>query len=170
MPLSLDKLFSKTLTATLLWDGETVSIEWAPARYTGEMDDLVDEYAEEENADKVKIAELRAAGDRTGADALQRRINRRNTQRVREYLAALIVTWDVMDGDVPYPTDIASLKKLPDVFLLECFRTLGEENQPDPPKARDSDDTSVPKASSARSQRGTRSSRARTTSASRRGK
>jgi hypothetical protein len=170
MPLTLDKLFSASIPASFVWADETVTIQWAPGRYTGEMDDLSERLNEDETQDRDDLAAAESAENAREAQSIRARIERRDQRAVRTLLATLIVSWDLMDGDEPYPTDDEHLIKLPPAFLREAFRAISGENQVDPPKAPGSDATSVPKASSARSPRGTRSSAARTTCVSRRGK
>lgn len=168
MPLTLDKLFAATVESTLDWEGEVVHLVWAPARYTGEMDEFAETLASEMTALEEEIASLGAAG-RTGEAETARQLHTRKSARmVRTALATLLVSWDVLDGDEPIGTDEASLLRLPSAFLLACYIALGAENQVDPPKAPTSPDGPETQ-SSAPSQGGTRSSAPRTTSASRRG-
>lgn len=168
MPLTLEKLFSKTVESILPWDGEVVHMVWAPARYTGEMDDLVVTLSDEEAATTAEVAELVEAGDTEGASRVEQAQRRRSMALVRTSLSKLLVSWDLMDGKRPYGTDLAAITRLPDIFVTAAFLSLGEENQPDPQSAPSSDDGSGT-PSSAPSQPGIRSSKARTTSGSRRG-
>lgn len=177
MPLQLAQLFSATLHVSVtippeMTGGveESIDVEWAPARYTGEMDELASEIAEMESDGKAEVQELEDAGQKEAAFALVATINRRIVRSTRRLLSQIVVGWDLMDGKKPHPTDLEGLLKLPDAFVMLVFQGISEGNQVDPPKAPGSSDTSVPGASSARSRRGTSSSKRPTTSASRRGR
>lgn len=169
MPITLDKLFSTTVASTFEYLGEVVHITWAPSRYTGEMDDLAESMTAEETQDRADIAEMEAAGDADGVLRIRSQIARRDRRTVRTFLSALLVSWDVMDGRKPYPTDEVSLAKLPDDFLQTAFMSLYGENAMDPQKAPSSNGPSEPKESSEPQPRGSRSSGEPTTSASPRG-
>jgi len=170
MPLTLEKLFSPTVPSSLVVMGETVHLLWAPSRYTGEMDELADHLATEEAQDSASVAMLEAEGDEDGAAALKHTMERKNAAAARTFVAQLLVSWDVLDGKDPIPFDEASLKRLPDFFVIAVFLAMSEENATDPTNAPSSNGTSAPKASSARSPRGSPSSGARKSSKSRRGK
>lgn len=170
MPLTLDKLFGKTADSFLTWDDEVVHLVWAPRRYTGEMDELFQHLAQEDAEHDEEIAELLAANDANGAAKVEAAKGRASARLARESLAELLVSWDLMGSDnKPYPTDLASLKKLPDGFVTNAFVALGEDNQVDPTKAPSSDD-GLETPSSAPDPAGTSSSEEPTTSESPRGK
>lgn len=168
MPLTLEKLFSPTVTSTLEVLGEVVTLTWAPARYTGEMDELAERLTLENAADEDALAEL--DGNVAAAEEVQARQTRRNAATARTFVAAMLVSWDLMDGKKPFPFDEASLKKLPDFFVTAVFLAMSEENATDPTSAPSSADTSSPTETSERSRPGSSSSAPRRSSASRRGK
>lgn len=170
MPLSVEKLFSRTVDSSFEIDGDIVHLKWAPARYTGEMDDLAERMREEAEDGDAKLAELRAADDKDGADALIRQRDRADAAATRTFVATMLVDWDVMLGTTTHPHDEAGLLKLPDWFVRTVFLALSEENQVDPTSPAPSDEPSEPKARPAPSPRGSRSSGARKSSGSRRGK
>lgn len=170
MPLQLADLFRDTLTTRVEFNAGDIDVVWAPARYTGEMADLVETLNDEESATLVRVAELEADDKADQAARLVVRANRQTARNVARLLSQLIVSWDLMDGKKPHPTDVAGLAKLPDMVLLAVFTSLSQANELDPPKAASSNGTSAQAVNSARSPRGTRSSARRTTSASRRGK
>ncbi len=66
MPLTLDKLFSRTVVSTLKWEGETVRLVWAPTRYTGAMDDQAAALGEDSEKASTAVA---AVLDEAEADA-----------------------------------------------------------------------------------------------------
>jgi hypothetical protein len=168
--LTLEKLFSTTVSSYVEWGEEVVTVQWAPARWTGEMDDLAEALSEEEDRERAEVARLRENGDTAAADKMAQKLQRQDRRNVRKILATIIVTWDLLDGVEPFPTDEEHLAKLPDAFNEAVFKAITEGNHVDPRKARDSGDTSAPTASSAKSRRGTRSSEGRTSSESPRGK
>jgi len=170
MPLTLDKLFSATVSSSFVVLGETVHLTWCPSKYTGEMDDLAREMQDEETADILAILALEEAGDTVGARALAETRERRNAAAVRRFLSEMLVAWDVMDGTVPHPHDEAGLNKLPAWLVTATFVAMSEENQTDPMSDPSSDEPSGPKASSGRSRPGTPSSGARKSSEQPRGK
>jgi hypothetical protein len=169
MPLTLDKLFSETLESEFEFLGEIVHITWAPARYTGEMDDFAEKLTDEESRERAELEELIAAGQVEPAEKLRQRMERQDKRNLRRILSQLIVSWDLMDGTAPFPTDEMSLSKLPATFLSLTFLAIAADNQPDPQKAPGSDEPSDPKESSAPSLNGTASSGELTTSGSPRG-
>lgn len=166
MPLTLDKLFSSTVTTDFGWDGEVVHLVWSAARYTGEMDDLAEQLTADEEADNAKIEELRAAGKTAQAERIVQKADRRERRQVRRLLSELLVSWDVMDGDEPFPTDLEHMNRLPYIFCATAFLALSRENSPDPQKAPTSDGFSSTEESSAPSPGGTSSSEPATISAS----
>jgi hypothetical protein len=169
MPITLEKLFSATNETSFEYEGETVNVTWAPSRYTGEMDDLAAKIDQETEENAAALTELLDDDDKRGAMNLIATIRHTSRLTTRRFLAALLVTWDVLDGKDPLPTDEATLAKLPPEFLDAVFRAITRDNQEDPPKPDPSPATSEPKGSPAPSPRGSGSSRARTTSASHRG-
>lgn len=44
-----------------------------------------------------------------------------------EALAEIIVAWDVLDGDAPYPTTVEALGRLPEPFLWEVAKAMRED-------------------------------------------
>ncbi|HEY8818411.1 MAG TPA: hypothetical protein VIM25_06290 [Candidatus Limnocylindrales bacterium] len=170
MPITLDKLFSATVSSSFEYMGETVEMTWAPARYTGEMADLAEKLDADIEATQAEIDEAVAEEDGRKAMRLRIRAQQLDRKTVRRFLSALLVSWDVLDGKKPFPTDEASLAKLDPSFLAAAFTSLGEENRPDPTRPDHSNGTSAPKASPAPSRRGSRSSGGLTTSGSPRGK
>lgn len=44
-----------------------------------------------------------------------------------KYLVALLVEWDLLDGDEPYPITLESLAVLPDYFLGQVIAALTED-------------------------------------------
>lgn len=169
MPLTLDKLFSATVTTDFEWDGEVVHLVWSAARYTGEMDDLAEQLTADEEADNAKIEALRAEGTdaaKAKAERLVQKADRRERRQVRRLLSELLVSWDVMDGAEPFPTDLEHMNRLPYIFCATAFLALSRENSPDPQKAPTSDGSSSPVERSAPSPGGTNSSAPATTSGS----
>ncbi len=59
MPITLAKLFSHTTTASFEFMGETVSVTWAPYRYTGEMQELSEKLIDENDEDRAAIKAMR---------------------------------------------------------------------------------------------------------------
>lgn len=169
MPLTLEKLFSETLESTLEVYGETLHLTWAPARYTGEMDELAKTMTDEAVEDKAEYASLEESGDDEAAAAFRKAVERKTAAACRRFVAQMLVSWDLLDGMAVVPHDEASLLKLPDDFVIAVFNALAEENHTDPPNAPSSDDGSST-ASSERAPTGTRSSGGRKSSKSRRGK
>lgn len=183
MPLTLQKLFNQTLPAEFEILGETVHFEWAPARYTGEMDEIAenliaqnDAAADEEEALDSEARELReegqtAAADKKAkaADRIRKARERRDMRHLRTLLAQVLVSWDLMDGDVPLPIDEEHLRRLPDSFVTAVFVSLSAENRADPTKAPSSPASSSTTASSEPSPTGTGFSELPTTSESRPG-
>lgn len=171
MPITLDKLFSLTVSSSFEYLGETVNVVWSPSRYTGEMDELAATIDAEQEAAAAELEELSEAGP--GDQKVQRiaaQIQARDRKAVRRFLAALLVSWDVLDArGKPIPTDERTLATLPPDFLTTVFASIGRENQVDPTKAPGSRSSSSGKARTARSPRGTASSGGPTTSGSRRG-
>jgi len=204
MPLTLEKLFSKTATVSFPYEDETVHVTWAPARYTGVMQDRADEIqgqiAESQEeigviVDRARIAEeamaamadvpgpdgkpvaspekvavaVAAADLRAQADRAEFSLSRKSWAGLRETLAKLLVTWDVLGEDgKPIPTDEETLRGLPDGFLMLVFLSLTNENQLDPQKAPTSEPPSVTAKAkaSAPSPTGTATSKPRGRSAS----
>lgn len=95
-------------------------------------------------------------------DALNKRelrLDSRDKQYLRESVSRLVVTWDVLGEDrKPIPTDLATLKTLPDFFIRTVFVSLSNESQTDPLSALESDEPSPTGKISARSRTGTSSS------------
>lgn len=168
MPITLEKLFSRTVSSSFEWDGETVNLVWSPARYTGEMYDLAEKMDREIREAQDAIAELEET-EESEANRLLAQARQIDRRGVRRFLSQLLVSWDVMDGKKPYPTDEEALLRLDPDFLGRAFLALGEENKADPTKPAPSDAISEPKGKPARSRRGSPSSGERTTSGSRRG-
>lgn len=180
MPLTLEKLRSRTLPFELEVMGEPVIGTWAPARYSGEMDELAADLVEEnEGADdeaaslEAEAIELELAGNVQGAELKRRAIRRvlksktrRDMRHLRALLSTILVAWDLMDGEKPYPTDEASLRKLPDFFVTAVFLAISAENRVDPTKAPNSPDLSNTPGSSEQNPPGTDSSAEPTTSPS----
>jgi hypothetical protein len=168
VPITLEKLFSATVSSSFEYMGETVNLVWAPARYTGEMYELAEKMDREIEETNEEIAALEE-GETKKAIRLLARARQADRRGVRAFLAALLVSWDVMDGKRPYPTDEASLEKLDPDFLAAAFMSLGSENEADPQKPDPSVEPSEPKASPAPSRRGSPSSGELTSSGSPRG-
>jgi hypothetical protein len=195
MPISLEKLFSDTITVSFPYMDETVNVTWAPARWTGEMQDLAERLAKEMAADGAHVAELRkdaqgkldaasaleeANGDaaevealRSEADALAAEateeaaeLNLRDRRALRDSLVRFLVGWDVLDGDTPLPIDLPNLNRLPDDFLRTLWIRLLEGNREDPQKAPSSDEPSSTEKGSAPSPTGTNTSPRRARSGS----
>jgi hypothetical protein len=196
MPITLEKLFSPTATVSFEFLGDTVNVVWAPFRYTGEMQELaekvvaeqeVDQAAltdlraeakqlldsaaaiEEEDGDEAQIAALREEGaDKLGeAQKAEIRLSHRDKRSIREVLATLLVSWDVLDArGKPVPTTLEELRRLPDPFVQAVFLSLSSESRPDPQKAPNSDEPSRTGRTSARSQIGTSTSSPRMPSGS----
>lgn len=195
MPISLEKLFSDTITVSFPYMDETVNVTWAPARWTGEMQDLAERLAKEMGADGARVAELRAEaqakldaaaaleaadGDAAAVDALRAEaddlaaeateeaaeLNLRDRRALRDSLVRFLVAWDVLDGDTPLPIDLASLNRLPDDFLRTIWLRLLAGNREDPPKAPTSDEPSATEKASAPSPIGTNTSLRRARSGS----
>ncbi len=121
--------------------------------------DALDESPER---DEAQVLAIRAMANETYAEIEKReaKLTVKERSLIRRFLSELLVTWDVLMPDgKPHPTDEASLKKLPDAFLLVVFLKLVGENQPDPTNAPGSDDSSTTEKSSARSRPGTNTSR-----------
>lgn len=171
--MQLSDLFSDTITTpvgvTVGGAVKTVNVTWAPARYTGEMDELAEAITAEENRDLAEVDALREAGEDDQATTVMQALQRRNMRNLRRLLSELVTSWDLMDGEVEHPHDGAGLLRLPDSFVQLVFLTISGENQPDPQKAASSNGTSVSAVRPARSRRGTRSSEQPITLASRRG-
>ncbi|MHB8398429.1 MAG: hypothetical protein ACYDCI_05770 [Candidatus Limnocylindrales bacterium] len=139
MPITLEKLLSPKVTTPVEFLGETIDVTWAPFRYTGEMQELAERLSDEETAESEAIAELRAEGKDDEAQSRQIRLDHRDKRSLREVLSRLLVSWEVFEGRKRLPTDLATLNRLPDVFLTVVFLSLGRENQPDPQTAPNSD-------------------------------
>jgi regulator of protease activity HflC (stomatin/prohibitin superfamily) len=158
MPITLEKLLSPTAETSFEWDGEVVNLVYAPMRYTGEMQDFAVRLDDEATAERAKVAELREQADTIiaeagkdeaakaaaeakaaalRADAMKRetRMDFRDRAALRDFLATMLVSWDVMDGRKPLRTDRKTLDRLPDMFLKVAFVMIGTENSPDPQKA-----------------------------------
>lgn len=186
MPITLAKLFSPTVRTSFLFLDETVNVVFAPLRYTGEMQDLAERLtgemqvsADELDALRDEAAAADAAADQLDAEpekdeaAVQElrdqamvargkavssevELDHRGKAIIREFLARLLVSWDVLGEDgKPISTDIAELNRLPDLFLQVVFLSLKGENAPDPTKAPPSDEPSNTGESSAPSPAGT---------------
>lgn len=177
MPITLEKLFSPTATTSFEFLGETVTVEFSPWRWTGEMQALVNEFAREDEEEAERIAEARVSGDVAEADKRERELDLTNKRRLREMLACdagehrpagLLVSWDVMRGKKAVVPTLDELNRLPDYFLSCVFLALGAENMPDPKTASTSDEPSNTERTSVPSPTGTSSSRARESSPSRR--
>jgi len=161
MPITLEKLLSPTADTSFEFMGETVNVTFAPMRYTGEMQDFAQRLADEETAEKAKIADLREeavqivasangnvearavavarAAELNGeADSREQTLDLRDRKALRDALAGLLVSWDVMEGRKPLGVDRKTLDRLPDLFLRIVFLSLARENQPDPQRAPDS--------------------------------
>jgi hypothetical protein len=171
MPITLEKLFSATVSSSFEYMGETVNMEWAPSRYTGEMWDLAEKIQNDLDAARDEIAAIE--GETPDATRDRNRILQRTRQidrhGVRRFMSALLVSWDVLDGKKPYPTDEESLAKLDPDFLDIAFLSLVSENAADPTKPDPSHDISEPKGYPDASRPGSPSSGELTTSGSRRG-
>lgn len=180
MPLTLQKLRSRTLPFELEVMGEPVIGTWAPARYSGEMDELANDLVDENDAAgdeaaslEVEAIEAELGGDVQGA-ALKRRAAkriekqraRRDMRHLRTLLSTILVTWDLMDGEKPYATDEASLRRLPDFFVQAVFLAISAENRADPKAPANSPVSSSTTESSEPSPTGTSSSEAPITSES----
>lgn len=139
MPITLEKLFSPTVDTSFDFLGETVHVTWAPFRYTGEMQAFAEKLGDDERAEQLAIAELRADGHEEEASAREVALDYSDKRALRQMLSVLLVGWDVMDGKKQVKTDLATLNTLPDVFLRVVFLSLAQANQPDPPKAPNSE-------------------------------
>lgn len=170
MPLTLEKLFSPTVTTSFEFLDETVTCVWSPFRWTGEMQDLAEKVRIEIEEGKDEVIALREAGDEEAAKAREIALDMRDKRALREMLSTMLVSWDVLDGKKPVKTDLATLNKLPDTFLVAAFLSLSAENQADPSTAPSSDVSSVPTASSAHNPDGSSSSDPPTSLESRRGR
>lgn len=177
MPITLEKLFSPTATASFEFLNETVTVEYCPWRWTGEMQSVFDTFSREEEEEAERIAELREAGDMAAVQASERKLNIANKRLFREMLACdsaegrpagLLVAWDVMRGKKAVVPTLAELNRLPDFFLTCVFLALGTENAPDPQTAPNSDEPSNTERTSVSSPTGTGSSRGRGSLASHR--
>ncbi len=185
MPITLEKLFSPTATVSFPFLGETVNVTFAPWKYTGEMQDLLDRLQAEQATEREEMAVLieqanardaeadrlngshaadvatlraRAAELRDEASQHEVRLDHRDKAALRDVLSKLLVTWDVLDAKgKPIPTTGESLNGLPDVFLWAVFLSLNQENQPDPTPAPPSNEPSSSRTT-ARSRTGSRTS------------
>lgn len=179
MPITLEKLFSPTLTVSFPFLEETVNVTWAPWRWTGEMQDLVDRMRAEFDAERDGLEErMKAAIEAEGADEETVRegvrhalveMSKADMAFVREMLSRLLVSWDVLDDDgKARPTDMAEMKRLPDQFLTAVWQALAKESAPDPSSAPNSDEPSDTETGSAPSPAGTSTSEPPRPSVSRR--
>lgn len=69
MPITLEKILSPTAVTSFEFLGETVTVTFAPMRYTGEMQDFAQRIDEEEGAERQAIADLREEALRVVAAA-----------------------------------------------------------------------------------------------------
>lgn len=69
MPITLEKLLSPTAETSFEFMGETVTVTFAPMRYTGEMQDFSQRLSEEETAEQARITELREEATTVLAEA-----------------------------------------------------------------------------------------------------
>jgi hypothetical protein len=102
------------------------------------------------NPKALALAQARASELNGKAAEREQRMDLRNRKALRDSLAAdgdgkggppgLLVAWDVMEGRKRLGVDRATLDRLPDLFLRVVFLSLARENQPDPPKAPNSDE------------------------------
>lgn len=170
MPITLDKLFSPTAESSFEFLGESVTVVWAPWRWTGEMQEMADKLSAEADEEGEAIADLKAAGDEQGAKQREQAFDLQAKRRIRELLATLLVSWDVLDGRTPVGVDLPTLNKLPDPFLETVLLSLYQESMPDPQKAPNSEKPSDTEQTtgSAPSRNGMNTSSARERSASRR--
>lgn len=189
MPITLAKLFSDEVTTPVTYKGHEIDVRWYPSRYTGAMRDLGYEIlltVEDDTGEIITLRDrvnaLRAEADTIEDDdrdaaeakraeaakvenaALKRIVNLdwRQRKMVRENLSKLLAGWDVLDDDgKPIPTDLETLRTLPDEFLGFVFGQLLSENEADPTKAPPSDGASETEKPSAASPTGTPSSKRR---------
>jgi hypothetical protein len=185
MPLTLKKLMSLSLPASFPFMGDTVNMTYSPARYTGEMQDLAAALVNENDDTREEIERLRERAEELASEAkaleegsdeakalrdeaetlydrigtLEVALDSRQRTMIREHLATLLLSWDVLGDDgKPLPTDIATLKTLPDFFLRIAYLNLRAENSADPQKAPSSENESSTEKGSAPSLTGTGSS------------
>lgn len=124
-----------------------------------------------DDADPAEVADAHRV-DRELSNEIDRReraLDKGGKGFVRKALSDLIIGWDLMDGDKPYPTDEQSLARLSDAFLRVVFLGLSIENQADPTKGPSSSEPSnIPSSTQTpRSQSGSGSSKQRVRSESR---
>lgn len=174
--------------APLRYTGEMQELAQKAMSESGDARDeiaLLREQAEAVATEAIALEEAgEAAGEGPGAGADKRleasqlyekiasqeiQLDTREKALIRSSLAALVTTWDVLGADgKPIPTDIGTLKTLPDVFLRLVYLHLADENSADPPKAPTSETDSSTEKGSAPSLSGTNSSPQPARSASRR--
>lgn len=129
MPITLDKLFSRTVSTSFPFMDEVVNVTFAPDRVTGEMYELaaqleadsegdteeiaalrealaettatVEKLAAAAEPDAERLAELQAEADAATVALRSREIalDQRSKKSIRDMLATLLVGWDVLGAD-----------------------------------------------------------------------
>jgi hypothetical protein len=118
--LTLEDLFSDTVTVETTIKGKRLEITWAPARYTpvveesslamtaGTTDDEIDESVPEEERERLTAERLRA-----------------ENKAIREFLSNVLVSWTLRRADgAEVDTDVETLRSLPQPFLREVFGAI----------------------------------------------
>lgn len=100
--MNLATLKSRTRPLEVECEGETLKLEYAPGRFTGEL------------VDKVVSAADDVAKARLIANAC----------------AAVIDSWDLTDGKKAVAATEDTLLQLPMVLLVEIFKAINEDNDP----------------------------------------
>lgn len=132
--LTLEDLFSDTVTFDLTIKGRRLEVTWAPARYTPALEEqamALTAGAEDDDDDDVSADER----ERRVADRI-----REENRAIREFLAGVLVSWSLHSRDgTPVGVDLASLLTLPAPFLKDVFAAMvegaGPKDATEPPSA-----------------------------------
>lgn len=138
--LTLEDLFSDTVTFEMHVKGKRLDVTWAPARFTPVL---------EEQALALATAGGEDEDESLSADERERRAAvamRSENQAIREFLAGVLVTWTLRSRDgTSVGVDLDSLRALPAPFLKEVFAVMTENAGPkdatEPPSAPSSSAT-----------------------------
>lgn len=106
MPITLQSLINKRKEITVEYGGDTVMIAYRP--YSQAIDD------------KLKVATAKAAQD-DGNAAIPLMIRQ---------LIAILVDWDITDGEVKAVISEEVLRPLPTAFLIAISKAIAEDQYP----------------------------------------
>jgi hypothetical protein len=140
--LTLEDLFSDTLTFEMEVKGKRLQVTWAPARYTPVLEEMTTAIVTASENEEDELAGLPDdERERRQAETI-----RAENKAIREFLSGVLVSWTLHRADgTEIGTDMESLRALPAVFLREVFTVLssgaGPKDATEPPSAPSSSAT-----------------------------